>query len=132
MPLYDLAAVAEALDLEPKQLDNLLSRNEIAGVERKKRGVTRRLTTDVAVVIRIARELSISLRIPLGSALPLAQQIASLQASDLELGRFITLRVDLESLRKVLSLRLDSAVEAVGRRRRGRPPRRANSSHLGH
>jgi hypothetical protein len=59
--VYDVSAVAHALDLELKQLDNLLSRNTLAGVEKKRRGLARRLTPEIAVVIRLAKELSESL-----------------------------------------------------------------------
>ena len=121
MPIYDLAAVAEAVNLEPKQLDNLLSRNSLPGVERKRRGVARRLNTDVAIIIGLARELSTALEIPLGSALHFSQRVAGSDPAPIELGEFTTLHIDQRSLRASITARLDNAVEAVGRRRRGRP-----------
>jgi len=127
LPVYDVAAVAEALDLESKQLDNLLSRNELSGVERKRRGVARRLTPESAVVIGFARELANALAIPLGSALSFAETVVRQNRRDIAIGSFATLRVDLFSLRAATYTRLDAAVELVGRRRRGRPRRRPRS-----
>jgi hypothetical protein len=122
--VYDVAAVAEALDLESKQLDNLLSRNELPGVDRKRRGVARRLTPESAVVIGLARELANALAIPVGSALSFAEAVVRQDLRDIEIGTYATLRVDLPALRAATYLRLDAAVELVGRRRRGRPQRR--------
>jgi hypothetical protein len=121
LPIYDVAAVAQALDLEPKQLDNLLSRNGLCGVDRKKRGIARRLTSETAIVIQLARELAKTLTIPIGSALSFAEEVVRRGDDEVQIGSFLTLRVDLRSLRGVTSTRLDAAVELVGRRRRGRP-----------
>lgn len=123
MPIYDLAAVAEAVNLEPKQLDNLLSRNQIPGVDRTKRGVSRRLSTDVAIILCLARELSQALRIPIGSALHFAKTAVRPDPAPIELGNFVTLQIDQHLLRSSITARLDAAVETVGRRRRGRPRR---------
>lgn len=124
MPVYDVSAVAHALDLELKQLDNLLSRNTLAGVEKKRRGLARRLTPEIAVVLRIAKELSESLGVSAGSMLPIAHDIERSSGSELRLGDFLTLHVDRDALRASTLARLDTAVELIGTRRRGRPPRR--------
>jgi hypothetical protein len=124
LPIYDLSAVAHALDIPPKQLDNMLSRNELHGVERKRRGVTRRITVDAAVVINLASQLSNEVRVPIAAALALSSQLVVANGS-LGLGEFLAITVDLLRLRANTITRLDSAVEAVGRRRRGRPPGRA-------
>jgi hypothetical protein len=121
LPIYDLAAVADAVNMEPKQLDNLLSRNQLPGVERKKRGVARRLNTDVTVVICLARELSQAFEISIGSALRFAQIAIRSEPKAIELGPFMSLHIDRAALRTAIAARLDAAVEAVGRRRRGRP-----------
>ena len=131
MPIYDVSAVAEALGFDLKQMDNLLSRNELAGVERKTRGVSRRLSVDTAVVIRIATELAAVLNLSPGSLLRFAHEIQRSSSPELQLGTFFTLRVDLAGLRASTVSRLDSAVEAVGRRRRGRPPRQTRARELG-
>jgi len=122
-----LAAVAHAVDLDPKQLDNLLSRNALPGVEKKRRGLARRLTPDVVVVIRLAKDLAEGFRLSPGSLLGLSQQIANGNRTELDFGTFITVRVDLAALRTTTLARLNEAVEAVGRRPRGRPSRRASA-----
>jgi hypothetical protein len=122
LPFYDLSAVAHAIDMEPKQLDNLLSRNTLSGVEKKKRGIARRLTPDVVVVIQIAKEIAEALDLSTGSLFSVAQRIADNDSGLLELGAFVTLKIDLDALRTATFNQLDAAVEVVGRRRRGRPP----------
>jgi len=121
LAVYDLAAVAEAVNLEPKQLDNLLSRNHLPGVNRTKRGVARRINTEVAVILCLARQLSQALGIPLGSALRFARTVVGHDPTPIELGDFVTLQIDRQLLHTSITTRLDAAVEAVGRRRRGRP-----------
>lgn len=122
MPIYDLAAVAHALEMNPRQLDNLLSRNDLDGVERKARGVTRRISSDAAVAINIAWQLSEATRIPIASALELSRQLTANSNHLISVGDYLTLAIDFASIRADTLARLDTAVETVGRRRRGRPP----------
>lgn len=124
MPVYDLAAVAHALDLDLKQLDNLLSRNALPGIERKRRGIARRLTPEVAVVIRLAKELSEGLGVSAGSLLSVAYRIERGDTDDVRLAEFLTLHIDRNAVRTSTLSRLDAAVEVVGTRRRGRPAAR--------
>ena len=128
MPVYDLTAVAHALDIDLKQLDNLLSRNNLPGVERRRRGIARRLTPEVAVVIRLARELSESLGVSVGALLAIADSIERGVTTEVQLGEFVTLHVDRDALRTSTLARLDAAVEVIGPRRRGRPPGRGRTS----
>jgi hypothetical protein len=131
LPVYDVSAVAEALDFDLKQLDNLLSRNRLPGLEKKRRGLARRLTVDTAVVIRLAIELAHAFDTPPGSLLQFARKLAQGDSSEMALGKFLTLQIDLTGLRASTIGRLDNAVETVGRRRRGRPPSRARTKELG-
>jgi hypothetical protein len=131
LPIYDLPAVAHAVDFDIKQLDNLLSRNALPGVEKNKRGVARRLTPEVTVAIRLAKELAEALGLSPGSLLAIASRITREHHEHLALGEFCTLRIDLAALRASTLARLDSAVEVVGRRRRGRPPKRSPSGEHG-
>jgi len=124
LPIYDLSAVAHAIDFDAKQLDNLLSRNALPGVEKRRRGIARRLTPDVVVAIRLAKELSEVLGVSPGSVLSIASRIEREDCRVLEVGGFAALHVDLLSLRASTLARLDNAVEVVGRRQRGRPPKR--------
>ena len=131
MPVYDLTAVAHALDIDLKQLDKLLSRNTLPGVERRRRGIARRLTPEVAVVIRLARELSETLGVSAGALLSVANEIERGATNELRFGEFATLHVDRDRLRASTLARLDAAVEVIGTRRRGRPPGRERSPHQG-
>jgi hypothetical protein len=123
-----LAAVAHALDIDLKQLDNLLSRNALPGVERRRRGVARRLTPHIAVVIQLARDLSEALGVSLGSLLSVANSIEQGATNEVRLGEYVTLHVDRDALRTATLARLDAAVEVIGTRRRGRPPKRTRSA----
>ena len=58
MPVYDVSAVAHAVDLELKQLDNLLSRNALTGVEKDGEVSRGGSTPELAVVIRICARSS--------------------------------------------------------------------------
>jgi hypothetical protein len=121
LPVYDVAALAEALETDSRQIDNLLSRNEIAGVDRRARGVTRRVALDAAITIRIALELSRVLQVPSAHALRVAARLAADGLAGFAIGSHGTLQFDLAELRVSTLERLDSAVETVGRRSRGRP-----------
>ena len=123
MPFYDVPAVAEAVRMGEKQLDNLLSRNELIGVERRTRGVSRRLSVDAAVTIQLASELATVLGMPIGHALRVSRALQEHEGRAIRVGTFATLQIDLPALRATTLARLDSAVELVGRRKRGRPLR---------
>ena len=122
MPIYDLAAVAHALEMTPKQLDNLLSRNDLDGVERKARGVSRRISSEAALAINIAWRLSEATKLPIANALELSRRLATDSDHAIAVGDHLTLAVDFAAIRADTLSRLDAAVETVGRRRRGRPP----------
>lgn len=123
MPVYDISAAAEALDVPVKHLDNMLSRNVVPGVERKRRGIARRITSDGALAIRLALELVRELHIPASVALGLSRRLLDGGGAS-RVGNFATLSVNLDELRVSTLARLNAAVETVGRRRRGRPPQR--------
>jgi hypothetical protein len=125
LPIYDLSAVAHAIEMTPKQLDNLLSRNDIDGVERKTRGVTRKISSEAAVAINIAWQLSEATNLPIGSAIELARLLTVDSDHSIALGDHLKLAVNLPGIRADTLARLDAAVETVGRRRRGRPPKAA-------
>jgi len=124
LPIYDVSAAAEALDLTPKQLDNIICRHAIPGVDRARRGVTRRLSSNAIVVLRLACELADALGLPISRALRVALDVEQRNAATIQLSKYATLSIDLAALRAMTSSRLDAAVESVGRRRRGRPPGR--------
>jgi hypothetical protein len=121
LPFYNLAAVAHAVELHPKQLDNLLSRNRLPGIAKNGRGLTRRFSREVAVVVRLAIDLGRTLDIPIGTLLDIASRIERGDARLLAVGSFGRLEIDLPALRASVASRLDEAVEVLGRRSRGRP-----------
>jgi hypothetical protein len=123
MPVYDVAAAAEALGVPAKQVDNILSRNSLPGVEHKRRGVTRRIAPDAVVTLRVALEIGDTLGLPVPAALEVARTILE-NGGTMKLGHFGHVTVDIDALRASTIARLDSAVETVGRRVRGRPTRR--------
>lgn len=105
-----------------KQLDNLLSRNDLHGVQRKTRGVTRRISSDAAVVINLAWKLSEGARVPIATALGMSRRLMIDSDHSVAVGDHLTLKVNFDGIRADTLARLDAAVEAIGRRRRGRPP----------
>jgi hypothetical protein len=126
MPVYDVVAAAEALGVPTKQVDNILSRNRLPGVEHKRRGVTRRIAPDAVVALRVALEIGDALGLPVPAALGVAHRIIE-SGGTMRLSPFAHVTVDLDALRASTIERLDNAVETVGRRARGRPSRRAPS-----
>lgn len=122
MPLYDIAALAHAVDLHPKQLDNLLSRNVLPGIEKKRRGLARRFPRETAIVVKLAADLATAFNLPIGKVLAMAHEIERADRRLVPIGRFATLELDLAALRESTSARLDEAVEVIGRRPRGRRP----------
>ena len=123
MPVYDLAAVAEALDRPGKQIDNILSRNNITGIEHTKRGVTRRIALDAVLTLRVALELVDAVGLSIPAALDAAAIIRERRGT-LQIGSFGRMVIDLDALEESTVTYLNRAVETVGRRARGRRPRR--------
>jgi len=123
LPVYDVSAVAHAIGIDVKQLDNILSRNFLNGVDRRTRGVSRRISSDAAITLQLACDLAAALEVPVAVALRISQMLQQNDGEPVAVGRFASLRADVVALRTTTVARLDTAVELVGRRRRGRPPR---------
>lgn len=130
MPVYDVAAAAEALGVSAKQVDNILSRNTLPGVEHKRRGVSRRIAPEAVVTLAISLELGGALGMSIPAALGVAKALRE-HSGVLDLGPFARISVDLEALQASTIVRLDTAVEAVGRRARGRRPKRRGPTDTG-
>lgn len=124
MPLYNSATTAAALGLPPKWLDNLLSHNDLAGVQAEAQGVSRRLSLSAVLTIALARELIENLGVSSAISLQLAGKLLQLSDSTLVIGQHLQLRVSLTSLRASVLEQLSHAVEAAPTPRRGRPPKR--------
>ena len=123
MRAFDVTAVAIAIRMDRKALDNLLARHQVAGVVGGRQGVARRITPHAVVVLAIAMELVRRLSVPVRSALELAEQLLASDDGRLALAGALTLEVDAAAVSADVAERLRVAGESVVPRRRGRPSR---------
>jgi len=121
MPLYTSAAAAIALGVPPKWLDNLLSHNEIYGVDSTSQGVQRRLATSTIEIVAVTRDLA-NLGIPIARAVTMATSLVTGAHGQLAAGETVVISVDRAAVQSNVSTRLAHAVEVAPNRRRGRPP----------
>lgn len=124
MPIYNTATTAAALGVSPKWLDNLLSHNDIHGVDTESQGVARRLPLAAVNILALAMDLIDDLAIPAPAALRLASRILSANGGELVVSSGIRLSVDLQALHSRVLEQLARAVETAPTPRRGRPPKR--------
>jgi hypothetical protein len=131
MRAYSVAVATLALDAEAKWLDNVLSHHSIAGVEKNRQGIQRRIPPDALLVLAIARTLIIDLNMPIASAIRLAQRVHE-SRSPVDISDSITVAVDVARIARELNGRLADAVEGAAQRQRGRPtPSRSASRGAG-
>ena len=120
MPVYSSRTVALALGLEPKELDNLLSRCLVRGVSGGTPGRNRRIAGDAIGVIAIAAELRRAFQSPWHRALEIAEMLNRSETVRLADG-VLTLSASLSRYRERLNERLDEVAEYVVTPSRGRP-----------
>jgi hypothetical protein len=123
--LYHVEIARFAADSDLKWIDNLLSHFDIAGVERTRQGVSRRITMEGILHIALIRRLNRELHVSVASAVALAAQVLASHSACAEVGAGIELRVDRTALEHEIGHRVNDAVEASIRPRRGRPSKRA-------
>ena len=125
MRAYTVAAVAVALKMPVKWVDNVLSHNKVRGVAQARQGVARRLTPQAVTILEIALQLVRATSLPVSRALEVAHKVAELggSAAPVYLSRTVTIVVDVAAITVETSGRLAQAVEIAPRPRRGRPPR---------
>jgi len=125
MRAYTVAAVAVALKMPVKWVDNVLSHNKVRGVSQTRQGVARRLTPQAVTILEIALRLVRAASVPVRRALEVAHEVAELggSAAPVYLSRSVTIVVDVTTITLETSGRLAQAVEMAPRPRRGRPPR---------
>lgn len=122
---YTARITALILDVQPKWLDNLLSRHDLPGIARSRQGVERRISDQGLLAIELCRVLNLELGVSLQRAAEIAG--ASLQTpGDVEL-RYstpsgLTISLPIAATRARLRDRTMHAIEMVGLARRGRPP----------
>ncbi len=118
---YTVATAALALGMPVKWVDNILSHNKLAGIQRERQGVARRLSVDGLIILSLAALLIHELGLPATNAITIAEEIMKRG------GRYVaeqglTLELDLATFRDSLLERLERAVEIAPTPRRGRPP----------
>ena len=128
MPLYNTATTATALNVSPKWLDNLLSHNDLTGVQSESQGVSRRLPLSTVVTVALTKQLIDGLGLSAGTAVRLAEELTRNSDGngdrEVALSPHLRLGVELGSLRSSIVDQLSHAVETAPSPRRGRPPKR--------
>lgn len=129
------STAADILQLEQKAFDNLLLRIGSDAIAPGRQGVERRIPVLLIEDLLLTRALSAELGVPTREAFLLARRLLGRSpdsgrpdlsagfVGSLHLGEFIQLGANIAALREQVQARLESAVETVVRRRRGRPPR---------
>lgn len=125
MRAYTVAAVAVALKMPVKWVDNVLSHNKVRGVSQARQGVARRLTPQAVTILEIALQLIRAASVPVSRALAVAHEVAEMggSAAPVYLSNSVTIVVDVMAITRETSDRLAQAVEIAPRPPRGRPPR---------
>jgi hypothetical protein len=123
---YTLKTAALIVGVEPKWLDNLLSRYAVPGVTRARQGIQRQISEDGLLAIDACRVLNLELGVSLARAAEIAADLFSSPPGQGE-PRFetpsgLTLIWPLTSARQVLRARIIDAVEQTPVIPRGRPP----------
>lgn len=124
MPLYNTATAASALNVSAKWLDNILSHNDLDGVQSESQGVSRRLSLASITALSLTKDLAMNLDISQASALRLATRVLAQPTGVLEFSTGFRMSVDIGALRAATLARLARAVEVAPTPRRGRPPKR--------
>ena len=119
---YTISAVAHALNVEPKWLDNLLTHNNIPRVDRSRQGIARHIPPETVAIIHVTRQLVGALGCSSAAALLVAHSAIADGHADIGFG--VRLTVDLVGINELLGQRLFDAVQAAPPKTRGRPPRR--------
>jgi hypothetical protein len=120
---YSVAVASLAVGAPQKWTDNAISQHRIEGVVSERRGVARRITFPALLTLAVARELVNSLQLSLANALTIAGDCTrASDEKDIRLGN-ITLRIDLQAVRRDLQQKLGDALESAPSPTRGRPRR---------
>jgi len=126
---YSVRAVALAVGVHGKWIDNLLSRHTLPGVERSRQGVERRITDEGLLATEVARILNIELGVSVERAAAIARDVMSSRTASetsFETPSGLSLHFPVADMERRLRERMMDALEAMARVPRGRPPRSAN------
>ena len=127
---YTVKAVALAIGVPNKWIDNLLSRHALPGVERSRQGVERRVSEGGLLAIELARMLHIELGVSMERAAELAREAMNSRTPSgmsFATSSGLSLHFPVADIERRLRERMIDALEATARRRRGRPPRSTKS-----
>src|SRR5258708_25382784 len=83
MPSYSIAITALAVNAPTKWIDNAVSQNTADGVMSVKRGVPRRVSRAGLLLLPLARELHVELRLGVADPLPKAARLLEARLSTL-------------------------------------------------
>lgn len=124
---YTVAVTALIVGVDAKWLDNLLSRHQLPGVNKRRQGVQRSITEIGLLAIESCRVLNLELGVSLSRAAAIT--MAALDAKEPEVLRVETesglvITWSLVAARQRLRARIPDAVEQVPMLARGRPPGR--------
>ena len=117
---YTVATVAVALDVERKWLDNVLTHYQVPGAGRNKQGISRRLSSETALILRIALILTAALGVPISRGIDLATKLVEGKGSYIGPDQ-VSVTIDFPAVQKLVASRLAAAVEVTPVPFRGRP-----------
>ncbi len=123
---YSTRAVALAIGVQRKWLDNLLSQHHLAGVTRSRQGVERRITAGGLLTIEAIRILNLELGISIERAVTVADVAVSPDASNqmkYATPSGLELSFPVIEIERRLREQMMAALESMARSPRGRPPR---------
>ena len=121
---YSARLVALTTGVDPRWLDNLLSRHRLPGVSRRERGVERRIFDEGVLAIELTRILNLELGVSVAVAVVIASEMLDQRAEkpgEYQTSSGLVLAFPLEAFRLRLRVRLGEATEFVARVPRGRP-----------
>lgn len=142
------ATAAAILELDQKTFDNLLLRLGGSALPPGRQGVERRIPVALLEDLMLTRDLHNALGIPSRDAFLVARRLLGRHENSsggssgdlapdadfigsLHAGAFVHIGADLRALREHVQQRLESAVEIVVRRPRGRPAKAGGPVSLG-
>src|SRR5689334_24908069 len=99
---YHSAAAAFAIGRPPKWLVNVLSRYRITGIPRQTRGLSRAISLDALMILRITSDLCADLDLSVARSLELAQALTASSDGTAVLSSGLRVQVDLTRARRTL------------------------------
>jgi hypothetical protein len=119
---YSVRLAALTTGADSKWIDNLLSRHQLPGVSRERRGVERRIDDEGLIAIELIRILNLELGVSMAAAISItAAMMVPHAAGHYETPSGLALHVPMSELEQRLLARLGDALEFVARVPRGRP-----------